>query len=705
MTGLSSLPTRTNYFIGNDPARWRTNVPAFNKVRYENAYPGIDVVFYGHQRALEYDWVVHPRANPSSIDLAFDGAGPLKLTANGDLLVHDASGEGAFLQHRPVVYQEVDGRRRPIDAGYTITPDGHVKLWTANYDRQNALVIDPVLDYATYLGGARDDTATAIAVDTDGNAYVAGQTLSADFPLKDPLQPAIAANRAAFIAKLNRDGSSLLYATYLGGGNGDQTAYAIAIDASGHAYVTGTTTATNFPVTPGAFQMGLGASSCKQGSTCSNAFAVKLSPHGDALEYATYLGGGREDGGLGIAVDAAGSAYVAGYAGSPDFPFTPGAFQQGRNAPNPSGGASPNDGSFVAKISADGHTLMYASFLNDADAYAVAVDAKGSAYVTGNAYDDFPNRSDGFPTTPGALQTIPGYSFVTKMTPDGAALAYSTRLGASLTNLLGPFAPEELEGPRGIAVDTQGSVYLTGFTLGVDFPTTAGAPFPTAPCNAANNNFGVGVFWDDGFVTKINTDGTGFGYSTYLGGCRGDDGSAIAVDTAGNAYVAGVTNSADFPITADALQSTLTPGTCDGDPCSDVFLINLNAAGTTLVYSTFLGGPGTDGANDVAVDSAGHVYLAGTAGDRFPVTPGAYQSFFGGADRPWYPYPRLSGGGDAFVARLTFPVPSVNVRTSTAGQRLYVRRASRTATAATRRIPAPRVHALRRAHRLKLTVH
>jgi hypothetical protein len=703
MSGLSASVTRTNYFIGNDPTRWRTNVPTFGRVRYENEYPGIDLVFYGHQRALEYDWVVQPGADPSAIELAIDGSGSLELNAHGDLLVHQASGDDVVL-HRPVVYQSVRGQQEPVDGGYVIEPDGHVKVWTADFDRRIPLIIDPVLDYATYLGGNSDDTAIAIAVDADGNAYVAGQTLSADFPLKQPLQPSIAADRAAFIAKLNRDGSDLVYATYLGGASGSQNAFGIAVDGTGHAYVTGTTSATNFPVTPGALQVAFGGSSCEDGATCSNAFVVKLSQNGDALEYATFLGGSGEDDGFGIAVDQCGNAYVTGSTGSPDFPFTPGAFQQGRTAPNPYGGTSPNFGAFVAKIARDGSALVYAAFLNDADAYAIAVDASGSAYVTGNAFDDFPNPSDGFPTTPNAFQTTPGYSFITKMTPDGAALAYSTRLGALATNLLVGFFPEELEGPLGIAVDGQGNAYVTGFTFGTDFPTTSGAPFPTAPCNGANNSVDAGTFWADAFVTKINPDGSGLGYSTYLGGCRGDAGSAVAVDAAGNAFVAGVTNSADFPVTSDALQGALVAGTCDYDSCDDAFLINLNAAGTTLVYATFLGGPAEDGANGVAVDSGGHVYLAGTAGGGFPTTRGVYQPLFGGVDQPWYPWPRLSGGGDAFVGRLTFPAPSSSATVATASQRLNVSRTPRTATVATVRVHAPRVHAVRRTHRLKVTV-
>jgi hypothetical protein len=643
ISGLAPLATRTNYFIGNDPAQWRSNVPTFSRVRYENEYPGIDLVFYGHQRALEYDWVARPGSDPHAIELAFDGADHLDLDANGDLLVHTARGGDVVRQHRPLVYQQVDGRHEAIDAGYVIERDDHVKVWTAEYDRRISLVIDPVLDYATYLGGRSDDWASAIAVDAEGNAYVAGQTSSADFPLKNPIQPSIGSDHAAFVAKLTRDGSGLVYATYFGGGSGSQAASAIAVDAAGHAYVTGDTTATNFPVTPGAFQVAFGGGPCSSGSyeyTCSDAFVVKLSASGDALQYSSYLGGSKSDWGSGIAVDTGGNAYVTGNTESPDFPFTPGAFQDGRNSNKDLYGA------FVAKVNANGRALMYAAFLKGAGGSGVAVDASGDVYVSGDATDDLP-------TTPGAFQTKSGYTFVTKLTPDGAALAYSTRLGGTSVPLLG-FSSDELEGARAIAVDARGNAYVTGFTFFTDFPTTAGAAFATAPCNAANARGGSGTFWADSFVTKVSVDGTALEYSTYLGGCLGDEGYAIAVDVAGNAYVVGDTNSADFPVTADAPQGALAQGTCsEGDPCADAFLIKLNASGTELLYSTYLGGPGQDGATGLAVDSTGHVYIAGSAAVGFPTTRGVYQPLFGGVDTPLF-----GRGGDAFVAKLSFGVTS-----------------------------------------------
>jgi hypothetical protein len=622
LTGLVPLAVTTSYFIGNDPTRWRSHVPTFSKVCYENVYPGIDLVFHGEQRALEYDWVVRPGGDPRAIELAFDGASHLELDTNGDLLVQAAEGRDIVRQHKPVVYQENNGWQQPIDVGYIVERDGHVKLWTADYNPQITLVIDPVLDYATYLGGSGANGANAIAVDADGNAYVVGTTTSADFPLKNALQPTVGSSSSAFIAKLNHNGSGLVYATYLGGGNGNQEATAVAVDEGGHAFVTGYTTATNFPVTPGAFQVALGGD--------RDAFVAKLNATGDALMYASYLGGRQYDAAWSIALDDRGDAYVAGSTGSRDFPFTPGAFRRGQDAST--------FGAFVAKVSPDGRELTYAVFLDDSAGRGIAVDSAGSAYVTGNTTDNFR-----FPTTPGAFQTgRSGYVFVTKLTPDGAGLVYSTRLGGTVPPVpFGLAIPSDFEGVRAIAIDEQGNAYVTGFTDFADFPTTAGVLAPKYRCKSID---------DDAFVTKLNADGSALIYSTYIDGC-GQSGTAITVDRAGHAYVVGFTGASDLPVTADALQSALAGAMCGSNgqsaPCLDAFLVKLDPSGTRLLYSTYLGGPGDDWATGVALDSAGNVYLAGQAGEDFPTTPGASQSVF-------------SGQCDVFVAKLNIGVVSLS---------------------------------------------
>jgi hypothetical protein len=620
-TGVAPLAATSNYFIGNDPARWRRHVPTFSRVRYENVYPGIDLVFHGEQRALEYDWVVRPGSDPRAIDLTFDGAERLHLDVNGDLIVQAKGGGDVVRQHKPVIYQEINGRQQRIDGGYVVEDDRHVKLWTADYDAQLSLVIDPVLDYSTYLGGSGANVADAIAVDAEGNAYIVGTTSSADFPLKNPLQPAIGSDTSVFIAKLNHDGSGLVYATYLGGGNGSQAANDVKVDANGNAFVTGYTTATNFPVTSGAFQV------APAGGT--DAFVAKLSASGDALMYASYLGGRQYDTGCAIAVDDRGNAYVAGSTRSGDFPFTPGAFQRGKND-------SPF-GTFVAKISVDGHALEYGAYLDDSYGVAgIAVDAAGYAYVAGSTDDLFR-----FPTTPGAFQTQSGYTFVTKLTPDGTGLAYSTRLGGTVPPFpFGPALPSDFEGAGALAVDGQGNAYVTGFTDFADFPTTPGALVTKTPCNSG--------IWDQAFVTKLNADGTALLFSTYLKGC-GQSGGAIIADPSGNVYVAGGTSSADFPTTPDALQGTIAPGMCgvNGQAylCSDAFLVKLNSLGTELLYSTFLGGPGSDWATDIALDATGNVYLVGQAGADFPTARAAFQPVF-------------TGHSDAFVAKFLFAIKS-----------------------------------------------
>ncbi len=639
VSGAEPFLTRSNYFLGNDPTKWRTDVPTYGKVRYENVYPDMDLVFYGNQRALEYDLVVRPGGDPRVIQLAFDGANHLELDANGDLLVRAAGTGDIVRQRKPLVYQVVGGRREPIEAGYGIDREKHVKLWTAAYDARTPLVIDPVLDYATYLGGSADDSADGIAVDSAGNTYIVGSTSSADFPTKNPLQPAIGAGSAVFVAKLSADGSSLLYATYLGGGSEKTWPTGIAVDRAGSAYVTGGTTSSNFPITPGAFQVAFGGGPCASGSstyTCDDGFIAKLNATGNGLAYSTYLGATKNDDAHAIAVDAAGNAYVTGHTNSADFPVTRGAFQTSVTFSDQCDGGCTH--AFVAKLTADGTSLAYATYLAGDDydeGDGIAVDDRGSAYVAGA-----PSYRN-FPTTPNAFQTKSCYTFVAKLPPDGSALVYSTRLGGTSSPLLGPFDTGELEGVSAIAIDGQGNAYVTGFTLFTDFPTTPGAVFSSAPCGGANGKGGHGTFWSDGFVSKVNADGTALVYSTYLGGCRGEGGNAIAVDSARNAYVAGNTNSTDFPMAGEPLQDMLADGKCGAFVCDDAFLVKLSPAGDELLYSTYLGGATFDSAAAVAVDATGNVYIAGRAGAGFPTTGRAYQ-------------PLIAGGTDAFVAKVRF---------------------------------------------------
>jgi hypothetical protein len=617
IVGQDGLPGKSNYFIGNDPSEWHSNVPNYAKVKYAGVYPGVDLIYYGNQGQLEYDFVVQPGADVRRIILeigmqhmparADSQRTILHLAKNGDLLVSDQGGEVTL--QKPTIYQSVanDGHRgadkHVIEGKYVLVGEHQVAFQVADYDRSKPLVIDPTLAYSTYLGGSNWEAANGIAVDALGDAYLAGTTASGNFPTTaGSFQTHLNGREAnAFVCKLNATGSALIYSTYLGGSNGSE-AFGIAVDASGNAYVTGWTASSTFPTTAGALQTTFGGG-------YDDAFVSKLNATGSALVYSTYLGGGSYDEGHGIAVDASGSAYVTGFSYSSNFPTTAGAFQ---------GALGGYDDAFVSKLNPAGSALIYSTYLGGGrydDGRGIAVDASGSAYVTGFSY------STNFPTTAGALQAKPGGgydAFVSKLNAGGSALLYSTYLGGGLDDF-----------GYGIAVDASDNAYVTGLTYSSNFPTTTGALQTTL-------GGGEGGGYDDAFVAKLNAGGSVLVYSTYLGGSGDEAGYGIAIDGSDNAYVTGLTYSNNFPTTPGAFRTTL--GGLD-----DAFVSKLNAAGSALLYSTYLGGSIDDAGYSIAVDASGNAYAAGVAGSRnFPTTAGAFQT-------------SLVGGHNAFVARVNFP--------------------------------------------------
>ncbi|HEX4640263.1 MAG TPA: SBBP repeat-containing protein, partial [Chthoniobacterales bacterium] len=486
VSGQNELPGKANYFTGSDPKKWRTDLPTYAKVRYEQVYPGIDLIYYGNQRQLEYDFTVAPGADPDRIQLGFAGAQKIRVDARGDLMVETTGGSVRW--QKPVVYQESDGERKMVEGKYLLRRGHQVSFEVAAYDTTKPLIIDPTLVYSTYLGGSNVDQGNAIAVDSSGNAYVTGVTLSVDLPTTTgAFQTTYMGANDVFVTKLNPTGSGLLYSTYLGGGGGD-SGNGIAVDTAGNAFVTGFTTSTDFPTTTGAFQTVKGAA--------QDAFIAKLDPTGSALVYSSYLGGNSTESGNGIAVDSLGNAYVTGITGSLNFPTTVGAFQTSRTGVSDA---------FVSKLDLTGTTLVYSTYLggsNTDQGNAIAVDSSGNAYVTGNTF------SLDFPTTFGAFQTAKGAgqdAFITKLDPTGSALVYSTYLGGSVDDV-----------GFGIAVDALSDAYVTGFTTSTDFPTTTGA-FQTT--YAGQNNPG-----NDVFFTTLNASGAGLLYSTYLGGGDNDQG-------------------------------------------------------------------------------------------------------------------------------------------------------------------------------------
>lgn len=656
------LPGRTNYLIGDRSDRWTTGVSASGKVQYRGVWPGVDLVFYGNGRQLEYDFIVQPGADPARIKFALDGARKVSIDEKGDLAVSIAGAEFRWI--RPVVYQETDHGRQRVEGRYVLTGKNRVGFRLAQYDRNKTLVIDPVLSYSTYLGGESNDSARSIQVDSAGNVYIAGATTSKRMPVTSSSYQAAYGGETlnfftgdAFVAKINAAGTGLVYLTYLGG-SGDDAGLGLAIDDAGNAYVTGFTNSTNFPTTTGAFRtsfQGKGGNPMQPGG---DAFVTKLNAQGSAIVYSTYLGGSQDEWGLAIGVDSVGSAYVAGVTLSNNFPVTAGVLQGSYKG----GGGNPifdpqfnsplfagGDG-FLAKLNPAGTSLVYSTFLGGAKddiPTSLAVDGTGNVYVAGST------QSPDFPTTAGAYQrTFAGVAdnsfqpvfklgdgFVAKVNPTASALVYSTLIGGNRD-----------DGVFGIAVDSSGSAYITGTTSSTNFPVTASALQKTyrGPVNPTASALQLTFFYGDAFAAKLNPAGSALMYSTYLGGAGDDAGWAIRVDNAGNAYIAGQTNSADFPTTATAVQKTYGGAGGQSQPIGDGFLVKLNAAGDTLTYSSYLGGSQDDTAAGLAIDSAGNAYITGAALSRnFPVSSSAPQKAFAGAGQYAEPY------GDAFVAKVT----------------------------------------------------
>ncbi len=615
---LDPLPGRSHYLIGSDPARWRTNVPHFRRAAWRKIFPGVDLVFHGSRAdsgRLEYDFVLAPGVPPSAVRVSFEGAWNLRIDARGDLLM-DTPG-GLLRQPRPIVYQPEGGSRRTLVGRQLLRGGTEVGFEVPGYDTNLPLVLDPVFEYSTYLGGAGEDQPYAIAVDSAGNAYVAGSTESLNFPTTGPIQASRRGSSDAFVTKINGAGTALVWSTYLGGDSND-SARAVAVDASGSAYLTGQTESSNFP-TLNALRPAPGGG--------ADAFVVKLNPAGSALAYGTYLGGLGADSGYGIAVDGSGNAYLAGDTESDNFP-TMNPLQARRAAGTCSftffgfTESFPCADAFVTKLNPAGSALVYSTYLGGSltggalsgidGARAIAIDSAGNAYVAGRtSATDFPTRNPVQAAYGGGSDD----AFVAKLNPAGSALVYSTYLGGS--------ARDQAES---IAVTASGNATVAGTTVSTNFPTAS-------PLQAA-----YGGAMSDAFVAQLNDAGSRLVYSTYLGGSSTDEARAVALDAAGYAYVVGQTFSDNFPRVA-ALQP-LRGG------FNDAFVSVLNASGSALLFSTFLGGRGGEIGRAVARGPSGSIYLTGvtTSTSLFTSTGAAQASY--------------AGDGDGFVARLSDLTPA-----------------------------------------------
>ena len=587
ITAANQLPGKSNYYLGNDPKKWQTNVSQYARVAYKNIYPGIDLAYYGEQSKLEFDFIIAPESSPVPIDFAFSGAKQLATDASGNLIVSSAAGD--VMLHKPVAYQEQNGTRQLVDARFVLKGKNQVSFDLGSYDHSRELVIDPTVTYSTYLGGLAEDDGLGIAFDSSGAAYVTGETESTNFPTLGGLAPNTnAGSFDAFVTKVAADGLTLVYSTYVGGSGSDSGNF-IAVDLSGDAFVAGGTSSSDFPVTTGAFQKTFGGGGL-------DAFVFELNPGGTTLTYSTYVGGTGSDVANGLAVDGSGNAYIVGSTGSADFPTLNPIQKQLNGTTN----------GFVTKLNASGSALVYSTWLGGGTgdfASAVAVDSSGNAYITGGT------ASTHFPVTNGAYQTTCGScsggldnAFVTVINAAGSNYVYSTFLGGA-----------DNDQGLGIVVDSSGDAYVTGMTdSSGTFPIKSGA---------YQSTYGGGL--NDAFVTELNPDGTALIYSTFLGGSLADVGTGIALDGSNHAYITGQTASSDFPVAG------ATQGALGGD--NDAFVSELGSTGSTLLFSTYLGGSldenttssGNGPLGAIAVDGPGaNVYVTGnTASTNFPVFP------------------------------------------------------------------------------------
>ena len=581
--GTDRTPSKMNYIQGMDESRWFQNVPCHSKIIYTNIYNLIDLVFYFKGNDLKYDFIVGPNGDPGDISVRWSGHTDLSISqASGDLVIDTEAGQ--LVDQAPYVYSDIPEGMVEVDGRY-VTRGDSVSYQIGMYDQRYPLVIDPAINFSTLLSESLWEQGFDIGADDEGNCYVTGRTESTNFPTTSgAFNTTHSGSSDAFVTKLNKDGTDLVFSTFIGGSYND-VANGIEVDDEGNIYVVGSTTSNDFPVTASAY------------NTTSNrlwdAFVLKLDPTGSRLLYSTYIGGSNDDLGIDIGIDAAGAAYVAGDTLSDDFPTTPGAFNRTKVF---------REEVFVTKLSPDGSSLEYSTLVsgNGQDlTKAMVVDGSGNVFVTGMT------TSNSFPITPGAFRSTRKLAegFVFKLNANGSQLLYSTFLGGSDTDWA-----------EGIAVDGSGNAYVCGYTESPDFPTTPGV---------INRTFSTGT-GSPGYVAKLNWNGSALEYSTFLGGGNGVMAMALAVDPRGCVVVTGSTGSNDLPTTLGAYDMTFNGST-------DVFVMKLNPTASKVRYCTYIGNNSLEIAYGICLDDAARAYVTGyTVGLNFPTTPNAYDRTRGG---------------------------------------------------------------------------
>ncbi len=590
----------TNYLKGEDPSSSQVGITGYSALRYIEVYPGVDLVVQDDSGLLSYRFYIKEGGDPSSIRLVLEGQEAVEIDEQGRL--HQRTPYGELLHTAPYAYQVAGDEKVEVASSFVLYGEDVVGFSLGDYDPAAPLVIDPTLAWSSFLGGTGGDSANSIAVDSEGAVYLTGWTDSLDFPtMPGAYDDSYNGNTDVFVGKLSSDGSSLVYVTYVGGAE-YEIGRSVAVDSSGAVYLTGETYSSDFPVTQGAFD------TTYEGN--GDTFVAKLSSDGSSLEYSAFLGGTDYESGYSITVDSSGAAYLTGQTWSDDFPVSSGAFQ---SAYVDFGDA------FVSRVSPDGSSLGFSTYLGGSDydlGDGIAIDASGAAYVSGGTY------SANFPTTAGAYDESYndfGDAFVTKLSAGGSSLEYSTYVGGS-----------DYDWSYSVEVDSNGSAWVTGESNSGDFPTTAGAYDDTYD--------GSG----DVIVARLSPDGSSLEYSTYVGGMGYEWAYEIGVDEFGSIYIAGGTWSPDFPTTPDGYDTS-----SNGN--SDAFVSKLSADGTSLAYSTFLGGADYDWATGMALDTAGSVFLTGeTWSSDFPTTSGVYDTSY-------------DGNGDAFVTKISAAAPTTTI--------------------------------------------
>jgi len=580
------LLAEANYFLGSDPRRWRTHVPLFGRVHFRSVYKNVDVMYYGNEAQLEYDFVIRPGGDPQSIRFSLEGAHRTEIERSGNITMR--VGEARFALRRPIAYQIVHAQKHRVPARFLPLGGGQFGIQVGNYDCRLPLIVDPALAYSTFLGGSDDEGIFGIGFDNEGNLYVAGETSSLDFPNKGAVQNHVGGNYDAFLSKLDPTGTRLIYSTYLGGSLYDH-AVGIQIDELGSAYIAGTTLSTDFPVK--------NASQPFPGGE-ADGFVTKLSPSGSELVFSTYLGGRGFDQVAALAIDHDNHVYVAGGTNSPDFPITSNAFEKDCD-----GGAHTGfciGDAFVTEFDASGQSMMYSTYLGGTGydaATGLAVDEQGQAYVVGQA------SSSNFPRSNAYQSSLSGPSdaLVTKLNATGTDVVFSTFLGGS-----------GFDGATGLALDHRDRVYVTGTTNSMDFPLVR--PFQS------KNRGG----FTDGFIAKLDSQTSELIYSTYLGGTGFDVPLRIAVNGRDEASVVGFTSSTDFP-TYNALNSFY------GGGAADAFVAMLDRSGRKLRFATYLGGSGDDYGYGITIGRGNSVWVGGSTSSKdFPIVNAFQPAYSGG---------------------------------------------------------------------------